>query len=324
MDPRTAQFIVFIAFLAGCLVAGYSARRTGWLHENHSRKIHLLTVIVLWPMITLISVWGMRIEAQDIWLLVIPTVQVAIGAYVAIPVCRLFRLSRNHTGVILIASGLGNLGFTMGAYLAYCILHPAEQALAYGIAFVTIMQVAMVPLVYPLARRYGSLHKGDEPLGKLIVNSFVDLRAMPLYAAVIGLILGSLEVPRAAFLTTPVFLNAIIYLGGAGAVVGIGMRLRLGDALRYPIENLVLAIMRFIVLPAATLGLISLIGLTPLPLSSLLREVSIIEAFVPTALLTVMLSNIFHLDTRLASSAWLVNTIVFLVVPLPVLLWWFG
>ena len=147
---------------------------------------------------------------------------------------------------------------------------------------------------------------------------------MPLYAAVAGLVLGALEVPRAAFLTTPLFLNAIIYLGAAGAVVGIGMRLRLGDALRYPIENLALAIMRFTMLPVATLGLVALIGLTPIPLTSPLREVAIIEAFMPTALLTVMLSNIFHLDTRLASSAWLVNTVAFVVVPLPVLLWWFG
>lgn len=322
MDPQTLKFIVFMVFLGFCLAAGYLARRADWLHENHSRKLHLLTVIVLWPAVTLISVWGMRIEAQDIWLLVIPTLQVAVGAYGAIPVCKLFRLSRNHTGVIVIASGLGNLGFTMGAYLAYCLLDPAEQALADGIAFVTVMQVVMVPLVYPLARRYGTSSEQDEPTARLVMKSFADLRAMPLYAAATGLILGTLEVPRASWLISPIFLNILIYLGAAGAVIGIGMRLRLGDLIRYPAENVVLAIMRFAVLPLATLGLISLIELTPIPLTSPLREVAIIEGFVSTALLTVMLSNIFHLDTRLASSAWLVNTILFLALPLPVLLWW--
>ena len=49
-----------------------------------------------------------------------------------------------------------------------------------------------------------------------------------------------------------------------------------------------------------------------------------IETVMPGGIIMVMLANLFHLDTRMASVTWMWNTLLFLVVPLPVILWLFG
>ena len=49
-----------------------------------------------------------------------------------------------------------------------------------------------------------------------------------------------------------------------------------------------------------------------------------IQAFTPSALNLVIVSNLFHLDARLASVLWLWNTVIFCVVCLPLLIWWWG
>ena len=38
----------------------------------------------------------------------------------------------------------------------------------------------------------------------------------------------------------------------------------------------------------------------------------------------VMLANLFYLDTRMASAIWIVNTVLFVVIPLPIILYLLG
>jgi predicted permease len=58
------------------------------------------------------------------------------------------------------------------------------------------------------------------------------------------------------------------------------------------------------------------------PLAPLGQKVVLVEAFMPVAIQAVMIANLFHLDGRMASTLWLVNTVLFALVPLPVLVWW--
>ena len=53
----------------------------------------------------------------------------------------------------------------------------------------------------------------------------------------------------------------------------------------------------------------------------LAREVIVLEAFTPTAINMVIVANLFHLDARLASQLWTVNTLGFAVVVLPLVMW---
>ena len=323
MDPKTLEFLAFTLFSGLCLLAGYIVRRNKWAREDLSKRIHFHTIVWVWSTASLLSMWRFPLRTQDLWLLLIVPIWVAAPGFAAIPICKKLKFSNSHTGVIACAAGMGNMGFTLGAYLCYLILEDSAAALAYGIAVVSIMQIASILLLYPIARHFGKQKDEDLPLKKLILTSF-DLRAMPLYAATTGLLLATINLPAPVFLWDYHFIDLIFYLGAFGALFGIGMKLQFHNTLRYFKQQTLLVGIKFIFLPVLTLILIYLINITPLKTHALFNQVLIIECIMPTALMTVMMANLFHLDTKLASSLWFWNTAIFLCLPLPVILWWFS
>jgi predicted permease len=47
--------------------------------------------------------------------------------------------------------------------------------------------------------------------------------------------------------------------------------------------------------------------------------VAVIQGFMPTAVSSVLIANLFGLNTRMASALFVVNTVIFLVLVLPIL-----
>lgn len=324
MDSASSMFLAYTVFNITCVALGYTARVRGWLREETSRSIHFHTVVWLWSTAALLSLWKLPLRIQGAWLLIVSPAQIIAGALVMVMIGRLLKWPRKQTGALVLGGGLANQGFTMGAYLCYLLLDRGDEALAYGMGLVTVMMVAAVPLLYPMARHYGGTTKQDQSLAGLIYHSFVDLRAMPLYAAVTGVTLALLQVPPPQFLWDIHVIDVLFFAGGFGAYFGVGMLLFVRSSFSYRQAHLAMTGVRFALIPAVTIGLLWLMRrLTGGP-DDLLYNVLIIESFTPAALLMVMLSNLFHLDARLASNAWLINTLLFVMLPLPVLLWWFG
>ncbi|WP_432797309.1 AEC family transporter [Poriferisphaera sp. WC338] len=321
MDGKNLEFIFFTVFNIASFFAGYVTRRKNWLNADVSRRIHFHTVAWIWSAAVLLSLWRFPFQAQDYWLLAIIPLMVAVPAFAVIPICQHLSMPRSRIGVMACACGMGNMGFTLGAYLCYVMLSPPANALAYGIAAVSMMQISSTIMLYPIARYFGRHLEDDQPLWIMMIKSF-DLRAMPLYAAVIGLLLARFGPPAPLVLWDYNLMDIIFYLGAFGAIYGIGMRVHVSDWKRYLPEHILLAAMKFLFIPVLAWGMLQAINTTALKTDDLFNSVIIIESFMPTALMTVMMANMFHLDTRLASSAWLINTVLFLVIPLPFILWW--
>ncbi len=323
MDPRTLQFTAFCVFNALCLAAGYGARRRKLLGEHAARPIHFVTVSFVWGAVSLLSVWRLPPLSANLWLVVIEPLLVAVPAFAVVPIARRMGCNNKQTGVIATAAGLGNLGFTLGAYLCYTLLNsPAgqgEAALAYAVAQVNLMAMAGVLMMYPLARHFGGQHGDDQSITKLIVTSFFDLRALMVHCAIVGVVLAYAGVPFPVALDEYHVIDVLFYLGGFGGYFGIGLRLRLGDARMYLREHALLALVKFAGIPLLSVGVLALVNLTPVPLAVLGQRVVVVEAFMPIAIQSVMIANLFHLDGRMASTLWLVNTALFVLVPLPVL-----
>ncbi len=326
MDPRTLQFTVFCVFNAACLAAGYGARRRGLLGEHTARPIHFVTVSFVWGAVALLSLWRLPPLNANLWLLVIEPILVAVPAFAVIPIARRMGCNNKQTGVLAMAAGLGNLGFTLGAYFCYTLLEgpegQGEAALAYAVAQVNLMAMAGVLMLYPLARHFGGEHRGDQSILRLIVTSFLDLRALMVHCAIVGVVLAYLRVPYPAVLDDYYVIDVLFYLGGFGGYFGIGLRLRLGDARRYLREHALLAVVKFAGIPLLSVGLLAMVNMTAVPLVPLGQRVVFVEAFMPVAIQCVMISNLFHLDGRMASTLWLVNTVLFLLIPLPLLVFW--
>lgn len=322
MDERTLRFVIFMVFSALSLWAGYMLRKRGTLREDISRPIHYHTVIWLWSPVVLFSLWRIPLAADNLWFLVLQPLSMLMGGLGVIPLAKMLGCHRAQVGVLAVGAAQGNLGFTLGGYLCYCLLDPPEIALAYAIAMVSIMQAASVLIVYPLAQHY-SLSTDDRlPFAKLVQQSLFDLRAMPLWSALAGIALAASQLPFPPFIMDYYLIDVLFYLGAWGGYFGIGLRLRLGDTFSQWKAHLLMAVMKFLIFPLATLLFVWLIHHTPLPLSELTHQVVMILAFMPGAIAMVMHANMFHLDARLSSQVWLINTIGFVVLPLPLILWW--
>ncbi|MBI1367579.1 MAG: hypothetical protein GC162_02880 [Planctomycetes bacterium] len=323
-DQRTVMFIVFVLFSMACFAMGYAARKRGWAPERWSRPIHLHTVIWLWSPVTLFAFWGLKNDAaRDVTTLMIcePILMIA-AALVMLLLVILARCPRKTRGVMIIASVISNHGFTLGAYLCYALLEPHDDALRYGIAFVTSMQMFMVLLFYPVAAHYGS--DGKMHVGRLMLESFITPRATPLYMALVGLALKFSGIPVPTQIAQWHVMDILFFAGAAGSHIGIGLRFRFGDTAHTLHLHGLLALVQFVAHPVLTAALLAAMTAAGHPPSRLVHDVMIIEAFVPTGLNTVIIANLFHLEPRLASGLWLWNMVLFCVIIVPGLLWVWG
>jgi predicted permease len=79
-------------------------------------------------------------------------------------------------------------------------------------------------------------------------------------------------------------------------------------------ENLILSLIKFILIP-----LITLLILMQTDFSSAIKSVIAIQSFMPVAIYSVVTAILFGLDSRLASGLFVINTIIFLTIVLPLL-----
>jgi len=326
MDP-TLKFVIFSLVGAAAIVAGRFMRTGNVVSESFSRSVHLFTVIFLWSPISVIAFWAIPINRELLAIMLIqPFVMVAAWLITA-GVARAARISGPEIGVVIVCSALSNQGFTLGAYLCFVLLEPGQQALSYAVAFVTAMQVFMVLIFYPVARHYELAAEAaagtavDHPsLGRLIVGSFLDIRAMPLYGAAAGALLSLFGPAYPQWLTDhPYVLDIGFFLGAIGSYSGIGLRLRFGDSLRHLRHHAVIAVVKFIAMPAITLAVLMAMKRIQ-PIGDLPSTVVILSSFTPSAINAVIIANLFHLNARLAAVLWLGNTILYLVVVLPIII----
>jgi len=319
MDP-TLRFLLYIIFSALSLAGGYLCRKRQLLNPAVSKPLHYHTVVWVWSAASLFSVWKIPLSRDHLWLGLFQTLIVALLAFTALGIARGFKFSRDQSAIVAVAASIHNIGFTLGAYICYTLITPADSALALGIYYVSIMQVVAVIVIYPLARRYGHEHDPSVPLSRLMIKNFLDLRAMPLYAAVAGTLLATYNVPYPQFVRDFAVLDILFYLGAFGAYFGIGLHLELTFRKPDLKVHALAAALKFLLIPALTLLMIWLLALAGQSLSRPAYEVALVQSAMPTALWTPMLANLFGLNHRLAVSVWFYNHVLFALLILPIIL----
>lgn len=309
------------------VAAGYTARKRRWVSERVSVPLQLGALLWGWSPVAMVSFWrlplgGLGGKQLAVLMLAQPIVMLIATLAIIVLAGRL-RCTRAQKGVLLIAGGLSNTGFTLGAYLCYAMLEPGDLALSYGMAFTMSMVVSMVLVFYPIAHHHGTEGSGGGSLLRLVIASFTTVRAMPLYLSAFGALLNLAGIPVPTQLDEWHIMDALFFLGSGAAYVGIGLRLRLGGSLAYWRMHLLLGTVQFIVHPLATVLLIGTLAAMRFDLDPLVRDVLVVESFMPAAINVVILANLFHLDPRLGSVLWLWNTVVFCAIVLPGLIWFY-
>lgn len=299
------KFFIFQALILAPFAAGYLLKNRLSDAVVFTRKIMRLNLIAIEPLIVLWSIWGMRIGHEYAVLPLAGLALVLAGGGLGQLANSLMGLSGIRKKTFLISASLANHGFTMGGFLCYLLL--GEKGLGLSFIFISYFMPYIFLFIFP----YAGLKSGEAREGafKNIWRFLLNPQNMPLLALAAALILHSSGIERPSF---PFPVDILMFASLATYYFSLGLNFSFGDFGDIKKENASLALIKFLVLP-----LLTFLVLRAVPLAPAVKEVIFIQSFMPAAIYSVVSSVLFDLDARLASGMFVFNTILFLLVILP-------
>jgi len=314
------KFAPIFAVILLSMSAGYLARRFRLAGDRSANGMMTLITVLGYPSVSLLTIWKIELVWEHLWLPAMACAQVALMAALAAPIGSWLTKDRGERGAFVLLSAYGNNGLTMGGFVIFMLF--GEASLGLASLFFLLFPTIVVLLGYPIARHYGSRGPG-QPLGRLLLKSLLDWRslALPISLAGVGLSLGRVPVPEAVDQFHVV--DVLVYAINVFAYFSIGLRLQVSHVLKLRALIVALAGTRFVLGLATGLLLIGVTWLTPWPIHGQALPVAIIQSCVSTAVTAVALTNMFNLRPAEASALFITNTLLYLLVVLPPLLWVF-
>lgn len=321
MSPVVSKFILSSVVIVAAMAGGYLCRRFEWLSERVGEKIMTFVGVFGYASVAFLSVWGTRWHAGDFLLPVLGAAHMVVMVFLSLALSGLVTRDRPEKALFAIAGGTGNNGFTMGAFVLYLLY--GEPGMGLSNVYILLFMPVAVLVMFPLARHYAS-EQPSGSVGALIRRSLLDWRSIGLPVAVAGIGLSVLGVPRPAQVVSWHLLDVLVYTITPLAFFGIGLRLHVSKVWGMGRMLVGLAVVRFGLGLLAGLALAWLTRFTPWPFAGLRWDVFVVQSFVPTAVTMVAIANMFNLRPNEASVLFVVNTVMYLVLVLPLVWLWFG
>lgn len=320
MDPWQ-KLVASALLIVVSLAAGYTAQKLRWLGESTARVVMTLVMIFGYSSVQFLAVWNAELSAELIWLPILGGANIVLMSLVGLSCARLATGDRAQMGVFSVASGAPNTGVTMGGLVLLALYGQR------GLELMSIYCIMWMPLIvgvmYPIARHFSPTHRGGS-LGRLMLRSVFDWRSIGLPMAVIGLTLNLSAVARPPVINHLYIMEALAAATTAAAYFAIGLHVQVRSVARMWRIILSLAVTRFILSGLVAAGLAWAVTMAGGGLSWELRNVLVIEAMMPAAVATAAIANMFELRPAAASTLFVVNTLMFIVLVMPVLFWLFG
>jgi len=315
------KFVPIFAVILLSMAAGYLARRLRLAGDRAANGLMTVITVLGYPSVGLLTIWQIQLAWEHLWLPLLACVQVAAMAALAAPVAARLTTDRGERGAFVLLSAYGNNGMTMGGFVVFILFGSGEE-LGLASLFFVLFPTMVVVLGYPIARHYGT-HGPTQAVGRLLVKSLLDWRslALPISLAGVGLSLGGVPVPAAVDEFHVV--DMLVYAINVSAYFSIGLRLQVAHV--YKLRGLIAALAgtRFVLGLTTGLLLVGVTWLTPWPIVGSALSVVVIQSCVSTAVTAVALTNMFNLRPAEASALFITNTLLYLVVVLPPMLWIF-
>ena len=318
MMSLPAKALLAVGVIGCSMAAGYLARRRHWLKESASRPIMTAVAVFGYGSIGFFSLWKGKVTAQEAWLPLLAGAFMLIMLPLGVLAGRMLTRNRPTIGVFAVAGALANTGATMGGLLAYILFNEEGLRLTnvYGLLWTPVIVCAM----YPVMRHFGR-SESRESLGPLMVRNLLDWRSIGLPLAIVAIVLAGLDVPRPPAVERCHVIDVLVLLTTLGGYFSIGLRLHGGRMRKLTRLIVGLGVMRYVVGAALALALAAL---APWKTGSLPWRIFLLEAVMPTAITMVAMANMFRTKPRTASALFVANTVFFLVVCLPIVLWVLG
>ena len=297
--------VVFPLFV-GALLGPRLATR-----DRLGKRLVFFALVFCYPVVTFLAGWRVTITWELIWL---PVAGMAISlAGLAIG----WAMSRLHAwpqgsparGAYILATGLNNMGSTGGALLCFAFL--GEEGFAQATVLVFHWQFLIYLVCFPLARHWSAAHQRLSIRGEL-VEALRDPRLLPLVGLALGLALNMAGIERPGMLGG---MSAIgVAIAASTAAFGVGLSIRTEKFADYRHLYASQFVAKFIILPALCVSVSHALAMSPMA-----RDIVLIQASCPQAFYAVFMAHFFDLDHHQANSMFIVNSILYLVFVLPVL-----
>lgn len=287
----------FIALVA----VGWLLRRSGILKPEDAKPINAVIVYAGLPAMIFRAVHPATLDVGLIGIAVVAWVSFAAALIAAWLAARVLRVSRPVAGGLMLAAALGNTGY-IGYPVSQALL--GEQGLVRAVffdVFGTVMALLFVGLI--VAERYGAA-EGERP------NPLKEALTFPaVIAVIVALALHPFTVPAMVGDWIDALANVVVPL----IMISVGLSLRPGSLREHAAGLAVVGGIRLLLAPAVALAAGLLMVRDPAAV-----DLTVLEAGMPTMMLTLVIGQRFGLDTDFIASAILVTTVAS-VITIPLL-----
>jgi hypothetical protein len=192
----------------------------------------------------------------------------------------------------------------MGGFLCYFFL--GEKGLGLSIIMVLYFIPYVYGFIFPSAKiASNKIPASTRSLKKLIL----DPHNMPLFAMVLTIMLRLSGIKRPD-INFPI--EALLLLSISLYYLSLGINFTSLEIKNLRKEHFALSAIKFLIVPLTTFIILRFIN----P-DQTVMAVIMIQAFMPAAVFSVVTSVLFNLDTKMASSLFVLNTVIFLLIILP-------
>jgi len=319
------RFVLFLGCTALAIGGGYLARRRGLLKSAWAGPVMSAAIIGCDAPIAWLALWHLGIP-PGVWK--VP----AAGAIVGVATClaglavaHRRRMPPRDAAIFGLQAGMGNVGYTLGGYLAFALW--GIQGLALEQMFCMMWPFFAFLFCFPIGRHYGELAAGTGEKTSVVAyalqtlgRSLADIRSLPLYMATLGLTLNLAGPAPPAMIQQSHVIDILMVIGIFMQFGAVGMTVQ---AHRLPVfwkPALGSAAIKFLLSPALMLAVALALGMTGRPL-----YVCLLLSAMPTALYSVLMSNLFGLNRDLANTTFvLTHLIAFVATAVALAAWYAG
>lgn len=306
----TSKILVSSLDLLLPIAVGYLLKRQSYLRDGFFNKMILNNILVVYPLLSFLCFWVLPLSRELIWLPVMGILMGLVPGAVASWRSKAKYTSPLDQGGYVMSAILSNLG-TIGGLCVFLLY--GERGYAYQQLVVLSQYILMFMFCYPLAQRYYEQAQNNVRQHSVSLRSVLFSRNQ---LAVVGILLG--VVLQLTGVERPDSLSGVssflVHLGAWTALIPVGYSMDFARIRAHCRELVDLAVIKFAVSPLI-LYLIALLLID----NEIMRYSLIILSFTPTAVNAVITARIYQLNLHLTMAAFILTTLLFLVVIYPAL-----
>lgn len=309
------RLVSMMVVLIGGLVSGYLAGSRFGLPEHFAKKIMTAVLVCFNWLIALLVIWPMQLSRQLIWLPIVGLTLISVITAVSAVFFYFLEPDRKSRLTLILAAGLSNTGYTGGAFVCY-ILFGMD-----GLAMANIYLLLSVPAFYLFYLPFLKVRelRAKDRTAALKLDFLLDFRMLVIPAVIAAIVLNLTNIKPPAFITRFYIIDILVCVASALSFFAIGLRIKLSRLKNYISLYFLIAAVKFILTPAVALLIVALLTLAGQNLNDMVRKVIIVLSATPSAVLMVTMSNVFDLDSPLASALWVITMAIFVAIVVPVL-----